>query len=118
MPPWLPAGPELRQRPPITLHGQPGVDISAPLSVTERGFSLHAATTASSDDVRGREALVRYALRPPIAQERLHISAPAASMLNYDWFHHESLYCSFLFPVCRNLAYWNYRERLWRQGGN
>ena len=24
-------------------------------------------------DARGREALVRYALRPPIAQERLHI---------------------------------------------
>jgi len=37
------------------------------------GFSLHAATTASAEDSRGREALVRYALRPPIAQERLHI---------------------------------------------
>jgi hypothetical protein len=37
------------------------------------GFSLHAATTASVEDSRGREALVRYALRPPIAQERLHI---------------------------------------------
>ena len=37
------------------------------------GFSLHAATTASADDARGREALLRYALRPPIAQERLHI---------------------------------------------
>jgi len=41
--------------------------------VTEMGFSLHAATTASAEDSRGREALVRYALRPPIAQERLHI---------------------------------------------
>jgi len=68
-----PAGPELRQKPPITLRGEPGVDITAPLSVTEMGFSLHAATTASADDARGREALVRYALRPPIAQERLHI---------------------------------------------
>jgi hypothetical protein len=37
------------------------------------GFSLHAATLASADDSRGREALLRYALRPPIAQERLHI---------------------------------------------
>ena len=37
------------------------------------GFSLHAATTASAEGSRGREALVRYALRPPIAQERLHI---------------------------------------------
>jgi hypothetical protein len=78
----LPAGPDVRQRQPIALHGQPGVDITGPLSVTEMGFSLHAATTASdaeewlknhADDARGREALVRYALRPPIAQERLHI---------------------------------------------
>jgi len=69
----LPAGPDRRQRQPIALHGQPGVDITGPLSVTEMGFSLHAATTASAEDARGREALVRYALRPPIAQERLHI---------------------------------------------
>ncbi len=69
----LPAGPELRQRPPIALRGQPGIDITGPLSVTEMGFSLHAATTASAEDARGREALVRYALRPPMAQERLHI---------------------------------------------
>jgi hypothetical protein len=26
------------------------------------GFSLHAVTTASADDARGREALVRYTL--------------------------------------------------------
>ena len=69
----MPAGPELRQRQPIALRGQPGVDVNAPLSVTEMGFSLHAATTAGAHDARGREALVRYALRPPIAQERLHI---------------------------------------------
>jgi hypothetical protein len=69
----LPAGPDVRQRQPIALRGQPGVDITGLLSVTEMGFSLHAATTASANDARGREALVRYALRPPIAQERLHI---------------------------------------------
>ncbi len=68
-----PAGPEMRSRQPVALRGQPGVDVTAPLSVTEMGFSLHAATLASADDSRGREALVRYALRPPIAQERLHI---------------------------------------------
>jgi hypothetical protein len=68
-----PAGPEMRSRQPIALRGQPGVEVTAPLSVTEMGFSLHAATTASAEDSRGREALVRYALRPPIAQERLHI---------------------------------------------
>lgn len=69
----LPAGPDMRQRQPIALRGQPGIEVNAPLSVAEMGFSLHAATTASADDARGREALVRYALRPPIAQERLHI---------------------------------------------
>ena len=69
----LPAGPDVRQRPPIALRGQPGVELTGPLSVTEMGFSLHAATTASADDARGREALVRYALRPPIAQERLKL---------------------------------------------
>jgi hypothetical protein len=68
-----PAGPDLRQRPPIALRGQPGVEVTGPLSVSEMGFSLHAATTARADDARGREALVRYALRPPIAQERLKL---------------------------------------------
>jgi len=68
-----PAGPEMRSRQPVALRGQPGVEVTAPLSVTEMGFSLHAATLASADDSRGREALVRYALRPAIAQERLHI---------------------------------------------
>jgi hypothetical protein len=70
-----PAGPEERRRPPIALRGQLGVQVSALLSVAELGFSLHAATCASADDARGREALVRYALRPPIAQERLHLLA-------------------------------------------
>jgi hypothetical protein len=32
---------------------------------------LHAATRAGALDLAGREALQRYALRPPIAQERL-----------------------------------------------
>ena len=78
----LPAGPDVRQRQPIALRGQPGIEVTGALSVAEMGFSLHAATTASdaeewlenhADDARGREALVRYALRPPIAQERLNI---------------------------------------------
>jgi hypothetical protein len=67
----LPAGPERRSRPPLGLAGRPGVEIAAPLSVMELGFSLHAATTASGNDASAKEALVRYILRPPIAQERL-----------------------------------------------
>jgi hypothetical protein len=35
------------------------------------GFTLHAATRAGALDDTGREALLRYVLRPPIAQERV-----------------------------------------------
>ena len=38
---------------------------------SDGGFTLHAATVAGGHDPVGREALVRYALRPPLAQERL-----------------------------------------------
>lgn len=34
---------------------------------------LHAATRAGSHDVIGREALLRYVLRPPIAEERVEL---------------------------------------------
>lgn len=68
-----PAGPEQRRRHPveIVLRGRPGVVATAPLCVAELGFSLHAATRAGALDERGREALIRYVLRPPIAGERL-----------------------------------------------
>jgi len=49
------------------------VRVTAPLCATELGFSLHAATRADRTDPRGREALVRYALRPALAQERLQL---------------------------------------------
>lgn len=69
-----PAGPELRRRPePVMLRGHPGVEVTAPLSVTEFGFSLHAATHAGAEDARGREALCKYVLRPPLAQDRLSL---------------------------------------------
>ena len=35
------------------------------------GFTLHAATRAGGHDEQGREALLRYAFRPPVAQERV-----------------------------------------------
>ena len=35
------------------------------------GYDLHAATRAGAGDDAGREALLRYVLRPPIAQERV-----------------------------------------------
>ena len=35
------------------------------------GFTWHAATRAGGLDAGGREALLRYVLRPPVAQERV-----------------------------------------------
>jgi hypothetical protein len=67
-----PAGPELRRRPePIALRGRPGVEITRPLCAQELGFNLHAATRAGGLDEAGREALLKYVLRPPIATERV-----------------------------------------------
>ena len=42
-----------------------------PLCASLDGFTLHAATRAGALDVAGREALLRYVLRPAIAQERV-----------------------------------------------
>ena len=42
-----------------------------PLCASKDGFTLHAATRAGALDAPGREALLRYVLRPPIAQDKL-----------------------------------------------
>jgi hypothetical protein len=55
----------------LALEGRAGVLVTAPLSVREHGFSLHAATRAGAEDPQGREALLKYILRPPIATERI-----------------------------------------------
>lgn len=67
-----PAGPEVRRgRSPITLRGKPGVTASSPRCVEEQGFTLHVNTCAGAEDERGREALLQYVLRPPIANEHV-----------------------------------------------
>jgi len=48
-----------------------GLTFDKPLCASLDGFTLHAATRAGAQDTAGREALLRYVLRPPIAQERL-----------------------------------------------
>jgi hypothetical protein len=50
-----------------------GLAYDKPLCASLDGFTLHAATRAGSLDVAGREALLRYVLRPPIAQERVEL---------------------------------------------
>jgi len=66
------AGPELRPGRVPQLHlatGQPRR--SGPLRAAYAGFTLHARTTARADDRAGRERLIKYILRPPVAADRV-----------------------------------------------
>jgi len=44
-----------------------------PLCASLDGFTLHAAARAGALDQAGRQALLRYVLRPPVAQERVEL---------------------------------------------
>ena len=48
------------------------------------GFSLHAATCAGAMDPKAREALLKYVLRPPIAQERV-VQGPDGLVRYRSW---------------------------------
>ena len=64
-----PAGPQwVRGLAPLEPHA---LAYDKPLCASLDGFTLHAATRAGGLDAAGREALLRYVLRPPIAQERV-----------------------------------------------
>jgi hypothetical protein len=47
------------------------------------GFNLHAATRVAANDKLGRETLCRYILRPPLANDRLHILPDGAVRLEF-----------------------------------
>jgi hypothetical protein len=64
-----PAGPQWRRGLPPPVPSALGFD--KPLCASLDGFTLHAATTAGAQDPAAREKLLRYVLRPPIAQERV-----------------------------------------------
>jgi hypothetical protein len=68
-----PAGPQWVRRlsPPVAA----ALGYDKPLCASLDGFSLHAGTRAGALHSAGREALLRYVLRPPIAQQRLELSA-------------------------------------------
>ena len=64
-----PAGPQWVSRlAPLEPHA---LAYDKPLCASLDGFTLHAATRAGALDQAGREALLRYVLRPPVAQERV-----------------------------------------------
>jgi hypothetical protein len=64
-----PAGPQWRRG--LSPLSAAAVGYAKPLCASLDGFTLHAATRVGALDPAGREALLRYVLRPPIAQERI-----------------------------------------------
>jgi hypothetical protein len=74
---YPPAGPSFPLRSPgLLAHpgtgaGARNTDFERPLCVGRDGFTLHAATRAGGADLAGREALLKYILRPAVAQERI-----------------------------------------------
>ncbi len=67
-----PAGPEWRRKAtPLSPLAAAAPRYDKPLCASQDGFTLHAATRAGAMDTVGREALCKYVLRPPIAQERV-----------------------------------------------
>ena len=66
-----PAGPQWVSRlAPLEPHA---LAYDKPLCASLDGFTLHAATRAGALHPAGREALLRYVLRPPVAEERVEL---------------------------------------------
>jgi hypothetical protein len=68
-----PAGPAERKREPVALATGGGLEIVGDLVVQDGGFNLHAKTCAGAVDDEARARLLRYVLRPPLAQDRLAV---------------------------------------------
>jgi Putative transposase/Transposase zinc-binding domain len=64
-----PAGPQWRRG--LSQPTAASLGYEKPLCASLDGLTLHAATRAGALHLAGREALLRYVLRPPIAQQRL-----------------------------------------------
>ena len=69
----LPAGPAERRREPLATLTGGGIEIVGDLVVQDSGFDLHAKTRAGAVDDEARARLLRYVLRPPLAQDRLAV---------------------------------------------
>jgi len=68
-----PAGPAERKRAPVLFPTDGEPEIVGELVVQDCGFNVHAKTHAGALDDEARARLLRYVLRPPLAQERLAI---------------------------------------------
>jgi hypothetical protein len=63
----------LGKGPPFAVYGK--------LCAQERGFSLHGATCVEASDRKKLEQLCRYMARPPLANERLHMSSDRSHVI-------------------------------------
>lgn len=69
-----PAGPALRRAPiRLSTNGDRGPEPKGYLCAQDAAFNLHAARRVAPNDRQGREMLCRYILRPPLANERVHL---------------------------------------------
>ena len=68
-----PAGPQWKKKEarPLAFVGTTEVMFGGALCASKDGFTLHAATCAGAEDAGGRERLLRYILRPSVAQEHV-----------------------------------------------
>jgi hypothetical protein len=68
------------------------------LCAQEHGFNLHAATKVAANDKPGRETLCRYILRPPLANDRLHILPDGVVRLDFKkpWSDDYASHCTSL----------------------
>jgi hypothetical protein len=79
-----PAGPATKRRPVrIVLDPDDRPVAKGELCARAHGFNLHAATRVATNDKPGRERLCRYILRPPLANDRLHILPEGAVRLGF-----------------------------------
>jgi hypothetical protein len=68
-----PAGPVERKRAPVALAAGGRLEVVGELVVQDNGFDLHAKTRAGALDDDARRRLLRYVLRPPLAEDRLMV---------------------------------------------
>jgi hypothetical protein len=79
-----PAGPATKRRPVRIVPDRDERPVAkGDLCASAHGFNLHAATRVAANDKPGRERLCRYILRPPLANDRLHILPEGAVRLDF-----------------------------------
>jgi hypothetical protein len=79
-----PAGPANQRKPiRIVLDPDDRPVAKGTLCAQDHGFNLHGATRVAASDKPGRITLCRYMLRPPLANDRLHVQPDGGVRLDF-----------------------------------